>query len=138
MWGSPSGMIQSPLKFSTPSPALSERVTSPLINSSAAMHSAMFLSPSKGVGIGSTWSAALDEQLNKPSGTDSSSHNSISKELGKENVAGSQISRAEFGKISKPVKIVLDREILSPELVIPRYYNISSIIVHFSHCNIAT
>lgn len=110
-------MIQSPLKFSTPSPKLSDRVTSPLVNSSVPINPAMYLSPSKGPGIGATWSAALDEQLNKPSGTDSSSQKSISKELGKENVSGSQTSRVEFGKISKPAKILLDREILSPELV---------------------
>lgn len=117
IWGSPSGMIQSPLKFSTPSPKLSDRVTSPLVNSSAAINPAMYLSPSKGPGIGATWSAALDEQLNKPSGTDSSSHKSISNELAKDIVSGPQTSRAEFGKVAKPAKIILDREILSPELV---------------------
>lgn len=79
----------------------------------------MFLSPSKGgVGIGSVWSAALDEQLNKAS-IESSAKISTSKELGKENISGSQASKTESGttKITKPAKIIFEREILSPELV---------------------
>lgn len=78
----------------------------------------MFLSPSKGVGIGAVWSAALDEQLSKPV-TESPKQTSTSKESGKENVSGSQTSKAEIGKtgITKPKKIIVDREVLSPESV---------------------
>lgn len=118
-WGSPSGILQSPLKLLSPSPKLSERVTSPLTTASA-VNPSMFLSPSKGVGIGATWSAALDEQLNKPSTESPSQTSKNLKESGKENVSGSQSAKTDFGKmqIKKPVKLTIDREILSPELVI--------------------
>lgn len=114
-WGSPSGILKSPLKIS--SPKLSERVISPLTTAST-VSPTMFLSPSKGVGIGSVWSAALDEQLNKSS-TESSSKTSASKEVGKENVSGSQSSKADIGRtqVTKPVKNKIEREVLSPELV---------------------
>lgn len=108
----------SPLKFSTPSPKLSERVTSPLVNAPNVTPSMIF-SPSKGFGNGAIWSAALDEQLNRPRG-DSSSQNASAKEVGKENL-GPQASKPEHGKtgtLSKPAKIILEREILSPEMVI--------------------
>ena len=111
-------MIQSPLKFSTPSPKLSERVTSPLANSSIAS-AGMIMSPSRGVGIGSTWSAALDEQLNKPV-NEKVSQNLATKDSGKENVSGSHLGKMDSSKsvgLSKPAKIIIDREILSPELV---------------------
>ena len=111
--------MQSPLKFSTPSPKLSERVTSPVGNAKN-VASSTILSPSKGVGIGSTWSAALEEQLNRPR-TDSSDQSATSKEMVKENIFGSQSPKTESrksGPLSKPTRIVLEREILSPELVI--------------------
>ena len=78
----------------------------------------MILSPSKGVGIGSVWSAALDEQLNKTN-VESSSKTLTSKELGKENISGSQPSKIDLGitQIKKPAKIIIEREVLSPELV---------------------
>jgi hypothetical protein len=109
--------LQSPLKFASPSPKLSERVTSPLTTASTVKPS-MFLSPSKGVGIGATWSAALDEQLNKPV-SEPSTQTSTSKELGKENISGSQGSKTELSKAhaKKPANLVIDREVLSPELV---------------------
>lgn len=121
-WGSPSGIIQSPLKFSTPSPKFSERVTSPLATSSiaTAAAAAMVMSPSRGVGIGSTWSAALDEQLNKPANENISSQKLASKDFSKEKASGSHASKADSSRSpghAKPAKIVIDREILSPELV---------------------
>ena len=118
MWGSPSGMIQSPLKISTPSPKLSERVTSPLATSSIPT-ATMARSPSRGVGIGSTWSAALDEQLNKI-GSENISQKSALKDSGKENITGSHVSIVDSSKsdgITKPAKTIIHREILSPELV---------------------
>lgn len=108
-------MVQSPLKFATPSPKLSERVTSPLATSSIAT-AAMVMSPSRGVGIGSTWSAALDEQLNKPE-AEKVSQKLAGKDSGKENNAGSKIDSLKSSVTSKPTKIIIDREILSPELV---------------------
>lgn len=111
--------MQSPLKFSTPSPKISERVTSPLATSSIAT-AAMVMSPSRGVGIGSTWSAALDEQLNKP-GNENASQKPSSKDSGKENnVSGSHLSRMDSLRSdgdAKPAKVIFVREILSPELV---------------------
>ena len=108
-------MIQSPLKFATPSPKLSERVTSPLATSSIAT-AAMAMSPSRGVGIGSTWSAALDEQLNKPE-AEKLSQKLTAKDSGKENISGSKVDSLKSSVASKPTKIIIDREILSPELV---------------------
>ena len=108
-------MIQSPLKFATPSPKLSERVTSPLATSSIAT-AAMVMSPSRGVGIGSTWSAALDEQLNKPE-AEKVSQKLAAKDSGKENISGSKVDSLKSSVTSKPTKIIIDREILSPELV---------------------
>lgn len=107
--------MKSPLKLS--SPKLSERVTSPL-TTAPTVNPVMFLSPSKGVGIGSVWSAALDEQLNKSS-TESSSKTSTSKEVGKENISGSQSSKTDMERtqVTKPVKNIIEREVLSPELV---------------------
>lgn len=98
---------------------LLDRVTSPMLNSSVAINATTYLSPSMGASNGSAWSAALDEQLNKPiSGNEPSSQSTNSKEIGKENISGSQASRGEFGRISKaPAKVVIDREILSPEMV---------------------
>lgn len=92
-------------------------MTSPLAAASA-VKPVMFLSPSKGVGIGATWSAALDEQLNKPI-SETSTQTSTFKEAGKENVSGSQGSKTELSKtqIKKPANLVFDREVLSPELV---------------------
>lgn len=80
----------------------------------------MAMSPSRGVGIGSTWSAALDEQLNKPV-SENVSQNLASKDSGKENVPGSHESKVDSsrsaGGHAKPAKIIIDREILSPDLV---------------------
>lgn len=92
-------------------------MTSPLTSASI-VNPVIFLSPSKGVGIGSVWSAALDEQLNKTS-VESSSKTPTSKELGKENISGSQASKTVLGttQITKPAKIIIEREDLSPELV---------------------
>lgn len=112
-------MIQSPLKFSTPSPKFSERVTSPLATSSIATTAAMVMSPSRGVGIGSTWSAALEEQLNKPA-SENVSQKQASKDSGKENVPGSHVNKVDDSRSvghTKPAKIIIDREILSPEMV---------------------
>lgn len=118
-WGSPSGILKSPLKIS--SPIISERVTSPLTAASTvSLSPGMFLSPSKGVGIGSVWSAALDEQLNKTT-TESSSKLSTSKEAGKENISTSQ-SDVGRTQITKPAKIIIEREVLSPEMVKTRQF----------------
>ena len=114
-WNSPSGILKSPLQHSSPN--ISERVTSPVTNAST--HTPLnFLSPSKGAGIGSVWSAALDEQLKK-SGSEPSSKASNSKEVGKENLIGSQFSKTDMGNSSviKPTKTIVEREVLSPELV---------------------
>lgn len=114
-WGSPSVILKSPLKLS--SPKLSERVTSPLTTAST-VSPGMFLSPSKGVGIGSVWSSALDEQLSKSS-TESSSKTLNTKEVGKENISTSMTSKTDLGgtQVTKPSKIIIDREVLSPEMV---------------------
>ena len=96
----------------------------------------MILSPSKGVGIGSVWSAALDEQLNKTSVESSSSKASTSKELGKENISSSQPD-LRMTQITKPAKIIIEREVLSPELVkISDFVLFLSIFVFVSHFNI--
>lgn len=80
----------------------------------------MVMSPSRGVGIGSTWSAALDEQLNRPV-NENVAQKLASKDSGKENVPGSHESKVDSsrsaGGHAKPAKIIIDREILSPELV---------------------
>lgn len=107
----------SPLNCLTPSPKLSERVTSPLAHATNVTPSHV-LSPSKSVGIGATWSAALDEQLNRP--RSDFAQNSSSKEVGKENIAGSQTSKIDHKKSAptpKSSKIILEREILTPEMV---------------------
>lgn len=107
----------SPLKFSTPSPKLSERVVSPL-NIVSSVNLSTIVSPSKGVGIGSTCSLALDEYLNRPS--KDYSQTSFLKEAKKENIAGINTSGIDYLKndlLKKPMKIVAEREILSPEMV---------------------
>ena len=111
------------MKFSTPSPKFSEHVKSPLTTAPSTLSPLNVLSPSKGVGIGATWSAALDELLNKPS-TEPSTQSSAVKELGKETGFGSQPSESDSSKVGgviKPAKIIIDREILSPELVFKRF-----------------
>lgn len=72
-----------------------------------------------GVGIGSTWSAALDEQLNNI-GDENTSQKVSTKDSGKENLAGSPVTKIESSKSNsqtKHAKIIFEREILSPEMV---------------------
>ena len=127
----------SPLKFSTPSPKLSERVVSPL-NIGSSINLSTILSPSKGVGIGSTCSLALDEYLNRPSKDYSQTY--FLNEAKKENITGTNTSENDYHKndsFKKPMKIITEREILSPEMVSSSLTYIFFNLI-FSHYNSAT
>ena len=106
----------SSLAKSSASPKYSDNFVSPITVSPSINH-ASALSPIKGVGIGSTWSATLGDFMNLHPNTSAKASTVME---AKEVLKGSPISKSNGLKTSGmnvTSRVVLDRQNLSPDLV---------------------